>query len=105
MQILHESAVAAEEIDHLGHMNVRFYMERAQRGNRVLLERVGWGREALAGARWLQNDTYTRYQREQFRGSTLRVKGGVLKASREGLSTYFEVVNDDKGQVAAPRSS
>jgi acyl-CoA thioester hydrolase len=84
-------------------MNVRFYMERAQKGNRALLETFGLGREALGqrGVRAVQNDTYTRYHREQFQGSALQVKGGVLAASPEGISMYFEVVNDAKAQVAA----
>jgi len=101
MQILYASEVGSDEIDHLGHVNVRFYMERAQAGNRKLLETIGLAPAALAGARAVQNDTYTRYHREQFQGSTLQVKGGVLKAAPEGLTTYMEVVNDAKGQVAA----
>ncbi len=101
MQILHESDVRSDEIDHLGHMNVRFYMERAQRGNAALLAGCGLARDALSGARLVQDDTYTRYQREQFQGSTLQVKGGVLKASPEGVSTYVEVTNDARGEVAA----
>jgi acyl-CoA thioester hydrolase len=101
MQILHESEVLPDEIDHLGHLNVRFYMERAQTGNAGLLAALGLAPEALGGARLVQDDTYTRYQREQFQGSVLQVKGGVLSATPQGLRVYVEVVNDAKSEVAA----
>jgi acyl-CoA thioesterase FadM len=103
MQILHESEVTKDQIDHLGHMNVRFYAERAQKANRALMSSFGLGSEALKGqpVRLVQTDSYTRYQREQFQGSMLAAKGGVLKAASDGITMYFEVVNDAKAQVAA----
>jgi len=101
MHILNVSEVQPGEIDHLGHMNVRFYMERAQRGAKALMASFGLGKSALAGLRLVQNDTYTRYHREQFQGSSLAVKGGVLRADADGVSMYFELANDAKGQIAA----
>ena len=38
MQYLHETTVLPEEIDSLGHMNVRYYMARMERANRILLQ-------------------------------------------------------------------
>jgi acyl-CoA thioesterase FadM len=78
-------------------------VERAQRANKALMESFGLGSAACKalGARLTQADTYTRFHREQFQGSTLVVRGGVLAASAEGLSLYFEVANDEKAQVAA----
>jgi acyl-CoA thioester hydrolase len=103
MKLLYTSEVKASEIDHLGHLNVRYYMERAQQANKALMDSLGLGPAACKalGARLTQADTYTRYHREQFQGSTLVVRGGVLAASAEGLSLYFEVDNDEKAQVAA----
>jgi acyl-CoA thioester hydrolase len=101
MQLLHESEVGSDEIDHLGHLNVRFYMERAQAGNAALLAACGLAPEALGGARAVQDDTYTRYQREQFQGSVLQVKGGVLAAAPTGVAMYLEVANDARREVAA----
>jgi len=103
MKLLYTSEVKASEIDHLGHLNVRYYMERAQQANKVLMESFGLSAAACKalGARLTQADTYTRYHREQFQGSTLVVRGGVLAANPEGLSLYFEVANDEKAQIAA----
>ena len=103
MELLYSSEVSSGEIDHLGHLNVRYYMERAQHANERLMEALGLAPAACKalGARLTQHDSYTRYHREQFRGSTLGVRGGVLDVSTDGLELYFEVVNDAKAEVAA----
>jgi len=84
-------------------MNVRFYMDRAQQGNKALMESFGLERDARAGRRFkvVQKDTYVRYHREQFKGSTLSVRGGVLKTGDRQLTLYLELANDEKAQVAA----
>jgi acyl-CoA thioester hydrolase len=103
MELLYSSEIQPNEIDHLGHLNVRFYMERAQRAFKALMDSLGLGPDACEalGGRLIQHDSYTRYHREQFKGSTLVVRGGVLEATPEALSLYFEVVNDAKGEIAA----
>jgi len=103
MQILSESEIQPNEIDHLGHMNVRFYMERAQKANQALMLQFGLDPEAGGDRRTIliQRDSYVRYHREQFQGSTLAVKGGVLDADAAGVRLYVELVNDAKAQVAA----
>jgi acyl-CoA thioester hydrolase len=103
MRTLDTSEILSSEIDGLGHMNVRYYMERAQRANRLLLAEIGLGGDAPAqfGGRLTQTDTYVRYQREQFQGATLSVNGGVLEARPDGVRSYFEVTNPARGEIAA----
>jgi acyl-CoA thioester hydrolase len=107
MRILDRSEIKPEEIDGLGHMNVRFYMERARRANRALMadlglaEDMGEDEAPTPGARLVQTDIYCRYHREQFKGSTLTVSGGVLEAGGETLTAFYEIVNSAKGEVAA----
>jgi acyl-CoA thioester hydrolase len=93
--------VLPAEIDGLGHMNVRYYAERAQRANQALLAELGLGAGGGAGPRLIQPDTYTRYQREQFAGATLVVRGGVLEADANGVRCYYELANPAKGEIAA----
>jgi acyl-CoA thioester hydrolase len=95
--------VKPEEIDGLGHMNVRFYMERAQRANRLLLAELGVGADEgeAPGVRATQADTYVRYQREQFQGQLLSVNGGVLEATPTGLRAFYELANPARGEIAA----
>ena len=95
--------VKPEEIDGLGHMNVRFYMERAQRANRLLLAELGVDADEgeAPGVRATQVDTYVRYQREQFQGQLLSVNGGVLEATPTGLRAFYELANPARGEIAA----
>ncbi len=67
------------------------------------MESLGLGPAACKalGGRLVQHDSYTRYHREQFKGSMLQVRGGVLAANADCLSLYFEVDNDAKAQIAA----
>jgi acyl-CoA thioester hydrolase len=102
MRLLDQSEIQPDEIDGLGHMNVRFYIERAQRANRALMDDLGLAAAAAAaGARLAQHDTYCRYHREQFAGSTLAVNGGVLRAEPNAVVCFYEVANPTRGQIAA----
>ncbi|HLI67006.1 MAG TPA: thioesterase family protein [Caulobacteraceae bacterium] len=103
MRTFDTADVLASEIDHLGHMNVRFYAERSQRANSALLAELGLDPDMGAdrGVRLTQTDSYTRYQREQFAGATLVVRGGVLGADALGVRTYYELANPAKDEIAA----
>jgi acyl-CoA thioester hydrolase len=100
---LHEATVAEEEIDHLGHMNVRFYLEKAMRATRVLAAEHGIGEPACRplGATLELRDVYTRHYREQLVGAPLAVLGGVLEVRRDGLRLYHELVNTERDERAA----
>jgi acyl-CoA thioester hydrolase len=103
LRLLHEATVAEEEIDHLGHMNVRFYLEKAFAATRALSSGLGLGPDAcraLGGALELR-EGYTRHYREQLVGSKLAVMGGVLSVEADGLRLYHELVNPARGERAA----
>lgn len=100
---LHESRVGEEEIDHLGHLNVRYYGERAAHASAALAESLGLGVEAcraLGGCLDLRQ-TFTRHYREQMVGAPLVVAGGVLGAGPEGLRFYHELHNSERDERAA----
>lgn len=103
MQRLHESHVREDEIDSLGHMNVRFYMARVEQANLRLFAQFGLDKDAIraADARLAQIDTYCRYHREQFPGAALEVHGGVLSVKESSLVLFYEVSNPTKGETAA----
>ena len=71
LRTTHTSTVTEDQIDHLGHMNVRFYGVNAQAGTRAVLGGLpGW-----TGRPYLVHDTYTRHHREQLFGTTLDAFG------------------------------
>lgn len=116
LRVLHESEVKREEIDALGHMNVRFYGERALASTKRLLaelraetsdfQRSTWapGASAEQGDAELTYDLprlFTRYQREQHTGSPLVVLGGLLNVTDAGLRFYHELRNPERDELAA----
>ena len=99
-QLLHESIVQESEIDSLGHLNVRYYVERASKANKALLEKLGV--TAGEGQTVRRTDTYNRFHREQFEGATLKTYGGLITTEdRDGVTGYYEIRNEDSGDVAA----
>jgi len=103
MRIWHTSTVREDETDSLGHMNVRYYMERVERANFVLMAELGLERKALKarGLGLSKVDSYCKYHREQFPGATLNVLGGVLDAADDSVRTFYEVRNPAQDVHAA----
>ena len=93
----HESEVTEDQIDHLGHMNVRYYAENARAGTKAMLARLpGWGRRPH-----VVHDIYTRHHREQLLGTALVVRSAVLGADPDGLRLHHELSARDSGVLAA----
>jgi acyl-CoA thioester hydrolase len=106
VDVLHEAEVTPDQIDHLGHMNVRFYAEYARTGAQHLLRSFGvdelaYGEGALEGCVSLLQDTYVRHHREQLVGAPLQIRGGVLDASAHAIRIYEELANTTTGELAA----
>ncbi len=97
LSITHRSTVTEDQIDHLGHMNVRFYGVNARLGTEAVLARLG----APSDLAFPLVDVYTRHHREQLRGARLAVQSGVLDAGPDAVRLYHELVNEDTGDLAA----
>lgn len=100
---LHEAPVGPEEIDNLGHMNMRYYSVRAAAATEALLASWGFGAEALKaqGLVLTYKDVFNHYMAEQFAGATLVVDGGVAEAGPDGITFYQEITNPKTGARAA----
>ncbi len=96
--------VAAEQIDHLGHMNVLFYADLARRGATAMAATLtgaaGAGGPGSGGPVWLP-DQYVRHHHEQLEGAPLTVSAGVLDADPHRIRLYEELTNDATGELAA----
>ncbi|MFT5267329.1 MAG: acyl-CoA thioesterase FadM [Acidimicrobiales bacterium] len=71
LTVSHTSTVTHDQIDELGHMNVRWYGANAVAATASLCERLGLGSPAL-------HSTYTRHHHEQMEGNELEVRSAVL---------------------------
>ena len=100
LQLLYSTSVEPDQIDQLGHMNVRFYGVHALAGARELVTSLG-----LPGAggtfRIAFTDLYTRHYLEQLEGSPLEVWGGVLDVWETDVRMYFELRNPAREEIAA----
>ncbi len=97
LRVTHTSSVTEDQIDHLGHMNVRYYAINAHAGTRTALEGLaGWGDRPH-----VVHDTYTRHLREQLLGAPLEVRTGILTADHRGLRLHHELANSETGDLAA----
>lgn len=101
MEQLHTSTVTQDQIDHLGHMNVRFYTALACAGADELATRLGLGSGRREATQTWVRDIYVRHHREQLVGAPLEVRGGVLDARPDRMRVYEELANVDTGVLAA----
>ena len=97
LTITHRSTVTQDQIDHLGHMNVRFYGVNAASGTAGLLHEFALGTTPILRP----VDLYTRHHREQMLGGRLVVRSGVIAVRPDGLRVYHELANEDTGALAA----
>ena len=97
LALTHTSSVTEDQIDHLGHMNVRFYGVNAHAATDVVLSTLdGWP----AGPH-LVHDAYTRHHREQLVGTPLLVRSAMLGADADGLRIHHELVPANAEALAA----
>jgi acyl-CoA thioesterase FadM len=96
LTVTHHSAVTEDQIDHLGHMNVRFYGVNAHAGTAALLAALGVDPTDAPVV-----DAYTRHRREQLLGAPLVVRSGVLHVGPYDLRLYHELANEESGVLAA----
>jgi acyl-CoA thioester hydrolase len=98
----HVGRVAPGECDHLGHMNVQFYVSRVSDAAWHVMASIGITpsfirerRQAPAAVR-----QEIAYLRELRAGDLLRMDSGVVEASEKRLTFYHRLTNVESGQVA-----
>lgn len=96
LQTTHRTSVTEDMIDHLGHMNVRWYGVAARAGSDAVVARLG---DADVEVRAV--DLYTRHFREQLLGADLEVRSLVLSRDGGALRLYHELRNADTEELAA----
>lgn len=100
---LYKGKVGPEEIDDLGHMNVRHYGERALSATARLLSTHGLDPRTCESMRTSieLSDVYTRHLHEQMEDASLAVMGGVLDVHDDGVRLYHELLNTESDELAA----
>lgn len=103
MQEIYRSSVQTWESDQMGHMNVQFYLDKAQAGLATLGHYIGLGPRLLKEKGWVltSRDHHVRFLREQRPGAPFFIRGGVVEAHADHFVIYEEMVNTVSNDVAA----
>ena len=98
----HLGRVASTECDHLGHMNVQFYVSKVSDAAWHVMTSIGITpsfirerRQAPAAVR-----QEIAYLKELRAGDLLRMDSGVLEVSEKRLTFYHRLTNVETGQMA-----
>ena len=100
---LARSSVQTWECDQMGHMNVQFYVGKADEGLMALAAKLGLSPRSAHGAiaALVPREHHIRFHRELRPGAPYLVNGGILQARSEGLVLYEEMQNVATNAVAA----
>jgi acyl-CoA thioester hydrolase len=89
--------------DHMGHMNVMWYVGKFDEASWQLLAMLG-----LTPSRFRQDATgmaaveqRLEYKRELHAGDVVTIRSAVRRVDEKAISIVHELVNDDTGEVAA----
>ncbi len=93
LSVTYTTTVTSDQIDELGHMNVRWYGHSARAATAALAERLGVAEPSIVSA-------YTRHHHEQLVGAALEVRSGVMDRGPR-LWLYHELRNRDDNDLAA----
>lgn len=87
------SSVQTWECDQMGHMNVQFYVAKADEGMASLATALGLGHHVQqeGGTALVAREHHIRFHRELRPGAPFVVRGGILRALVEGLEFYEEM--------------
>jgi acyl-CoA thioester hydrolase len=97
------SSVQTWECDQMGHMNVQFYVAKAEEGAAALATALGLGHHVQRenGTVLVAREHHIRFLRELRPGAPFIIKGGVLRAMTEGLEIYEELRTVIPDEVSA----
>jgi len=100
---VYRSSVRVWECDQMGHLNVQFYLDKADLGLQVLSRRLGLSPKLLDRhrARVHTSEHHVRFIREQYAGAPLALRAGVTGIDDDRLELYMELVNPARDETAA----
>ncbi len=103
LAITYRGVVYPWHCDHIGHMNVMWYVGKFDEGTWHLLANVGltptYLREQKRGMVAVHQDIT--YKRELRAGDLITVRSGVLEMKEKSIRFFHEMKNEETGEVAA----
>lgn len=101
--ITYRGTVHTWQCDHMGHMNVMWYVGRFDEASWQLLSTLGltrtYFRDQERGV--VAVDQHIEYKRELHAGDTITIRSTVLELKDKSLRLVHEMRNDETGEIAA----
>jgi len=101
--ITYRGAVYPSQCDHMGHMNVSWYVAKFDEATWQLFAAIGLTRSRLRGEGigMAGVEQHIEYKRELYAGDVVTVTSTVLEVKDKAIRFAHEMKNDATGEVAA----
>jgi acyl-CoA thioester hydrolase len=101
--LTYRGAVYLRECDHMGHMNVAFYVAKFDEASWQLFAALGMTRERFEadGSGMAGLEQHIEYKRELHPGDVVTVRSAVLEVRDKVIRFRHEMTNDATGELAA----
>jgi len=103
MRVTYRGTVYPSQCDHMGHMNVMWYVGKFDEASWQLLAGLG-----LTTARFKRDgigmaavDQHIEYKRELRAGDVITISSSVLDVSEKSIRVVHQMRNDETGEIAA----
>ena len=103
MSVTYRGTVYASQCDHMGHMNVMWYVGKFDEASWQLLSTLGLtaSRFRRDGIRVAAVDQHIEYKRELHAGDVVTVRSAVLAVTEKSIRIAHEMRDDETGEIAA----
>jgi acyl-CoA thioester hydrolase len=101
--ITYRGAVYPSQCDHMGHMNVMWYVAKFDEATWLLFSAIGLTRSRLSADRrgMAGVEQHIEYRHELFAGDVVTVNSTVLEVKEKAIRFAHEMKNDETGEIAA----
>ena len=101
--VTYRGAVYPWQCDHMGHMNVMWYVGKFDEASWQLLSRLGVNRSRFykEGAGAVTLEQRIDYKRELYAGDLITIRSRVLEINEKTIRVTHEMTNDETGEVSA----
>jgi acyl-CoA thioester hydrolase len=103
MIVTYRGTVYPSQCDHMGHMNVMWYVAKFDEASWQLLSALGLtgSRFRRAGIGVAAVDQHIQYKRELHAGDVVTIRSSVLGVTEKSIRLVHEMTNDETGEIAA----
>lgn len=101
--ITYRGVVYPSQCDHMGHMNVMWYVQKFDEATWQLLAAIGMPGNRLRdeSSAMAAVEQHIEYRRELHAGDTVRIRSHILEVKEKAIRFVHEMTDDQSGAVAA----